>query len=68
MKYDILGVNVDNATMDEAVATLSGWLGDKGAHIGRGMHVDPRDRGGFSCVFNRQKEVCESRVARAKTH
>ena len=33
MKYDILGVKVDNATMDEAVSTLSGWLGDGQAHI-----------------------------------
>ncbi len=33
MKYNILGVNVDNATMDEAVDTVSQYLGSKGCNI-----------------------------------
>lgn len=33
MKYDILGVNVDNATMDEAVEAVSQYLGSGQAHI-----------------------------------
>lgn len=33
MKKDILGVMVDDVTMDDAVLTLSGYLGSKGRHI-----------------------------------
>ena len=33
MKYDILGVKVDNATMDEAVNAVSQYLGSKDSHI-----------------------------------
>ena len=33
MKYDILGVMVDNATMDEAVSAVSRYLGSKEAHM-----------------------------------
>lgn len=33
MKYDILGVNVDNATMEEAVTAVSEYLGSREAHI-----------------------------------
>lgn len=33
MKYDILGVMVDNATMDEAVDTVSQYFGTGAAHI-----------------------------------
>ena len=29
MKYEILGVMVDNATMDEAVSAVSRYLGSK---------------------------------------
>ncbi len=33
MKIDILGVNVDNATMDEAVAQLSSYIDTNDAHV-----------------------------------
>ena len=33
MKYDILGVMVDNATMDEAVRDISRYFGSKEAHM-----------------------------------
>lgn len=33
MKYDILGVNVDNATMDEAVAQLASYIETDDAHM-----------------------------------
>lgn len=33
MKVDILGVMVDNVTMSEAVAKLSGYIGTNGAHM-----------------------------------
>ncbi len=33
MKYDILGVNVNNATMDEAIAELSAYIDTTDAHM-----------------------------------